>query len=118
MMERTLRWNQFTNDICRRDISTLSEPQKNAVLCFWYDTEMNSGGHSGYFDCYPEIDPQELTAALLTAGYQAIADNFQKALTEGEGDDWAETDDAYYSFAPSLFQCLEDYVERNRDIVF
>ena len=37
---------------------TLSPIQKKAVLCFWYDAEMQNGGHSGYLDCYPETNPR------------------------------------------------------------
>ena len=112
---KDIRWNRFIEDVCFRDISTLSDIQKNAVLCFWYDSEMNSGGHSGYFDCYPETDPQDLEKALLVVGNRDMADNFRKAVEEGENDGWQETDDRYYSFVPSLCDLLEDYVERNKD---
>ena len=118
MTEKNLRWNRFVEDVCFRDMDTLSEIQKNAVLCFWYDAEMNSGGYSGYMDCYPDTDPEELTAAILAVSYQEIADNYQKAVTEGEQDDWVETDLAYYKFSPSLCECLEEYVEKNRDVIF
>lgn len=118
MSEKDLRWNRFIYEICSQDITELSEVQKNAVLCFWYDTEMNSGGHSGYFDCYPQTDPAELTAAIISVGYKEIADNYQKAISEGENDDWEETDNVYYEFSPSLFDCLEEYVEKNKDIIF
>ena len=118
MTEKDLRWNRFLRDICFRDVETLSEIQKIAVLCFWYDTEVNSGGHSGYFDCCPDTVPQELISAIFVVGYKAIADNYQKALSEGEKDDWVETDTAYYNFSPSLCDCLREFVESNKDIIF
>ena len=118
MTEKDKRWNHFIQDICSKAPASLSKVQKTAVLCFWYDAEMNSGGHSGYFDCYPETIPQELMAALATVGYQKIADNYQKALTCGEADDWAETDAAYYDFSPSLCDCLRAYVEANQAQIF
>lgn len=116
--EKALRWNRFLNEICFRDLETLSEIQKIAVLCFWYDTEMNSGGHSGYFDSCPDTVPQELIHAIFVVGYQAIADNYQKALSEGEKDGWVETDTAYYNFFPSLYDCLQEFVENNQDVLF
>ena len=43
-----------------RDISTLLPVQRKAVLCFWYDAEMNNVGYSGYMDFYPETDSDKL----------------------------------------------------------
>lgn len=118
MSEKDLRWNRFIEDICYRDIAELSPIQRKAVLCFWYDAEMNSGGYSGYMDCYPDTDPDELEEAVLTVGYREIADNYRKAVKDGEEDDWVETDAAYFEFEPSLGACLEKYVEDNRDVIF
>lgn len=118
MTEKNLRWNKFIKEVCYRDITTLSEVQRVAVLCFWYDAEMNSGGYSGYMDCYPDTDPAELRAVILTVGYKEIADNYDKAVTEGKNDDWNETDMIYYGFSPSLCECLEAFVEKNKDVIF
>ena len=118
MTGKDLRWNRFIDEVCYRDIDTLSEIQKNAVLCFWYDAEMNSGGHSGYFDCYPDTVPQELIHAITAVGYREIADNYQQAINDGENDNYKETDSVYYGFSPSLCDCLEEYVERYKDVIF
>ena len=99
-------------------MSTLSEIQRKAVLCFWYDAEMNSGGYSGYKDCYPNTDTEELAEAIRTIGYEEIADNYLKAVNEGEKDEWVETDMAYYKFSPSLSECLMEYVEKNKEAIF
>ena len=116
--DKDLRWNRFIENICRRNLSTLSPIQRRAVLCFRYDAEMNSGGYSGYADCYPETDPDELEEAIMTVGYKEIADNYRKAVTDGVKDDWGETDEAYYKFSPSLSECLGQYVEDNKSAVF
>lgn len=79
---------------------------------------MNGGGYSGYKDCYPNTNPAELEAAILSVGYQAIADNYHRAFTDGEKDDWVETDMAYSAFSPSLCQCLQEFVEKNKDVLF
>lgn len=120
MTEQDLRWNRFIDEICigKKGSSTLSEIQRKAVLCFWYDAEMNSGGHSGYFDVYPDTVPQELANALATVGYQAIADNYLEAVVDGEEDDFVKTDDAFYEFEPSLSDCLMRFVEENKDAIF
>lgn len=116
--EKNKRWNLFIKDICNRDISTLNSIQKNAVLCFGYDAEMNSGGHSGYIENYPEINSEELYNAIIEIGNYEIANNYKKAITNGELDDYTETDDAYYEFKPSLFDFLEEYVEKHKDKIF
>ena len=116
--ERCKRWNLFIEDICNRDMRTLNSIQKNAVLCFWYDAEMSSGGHSGYFESYPEINSEELYNAIIEIGNYEIANNYKKAITDGELDDYIETDDAYYEFDPSLFDFIEEYVEKHKDKIF
>lgn len=118
MNEKDLRWNRFIEEVCFRDRDSLSVIQKKAVLCFWYDAEMNNGGYCGYMDCYPKTDMNELIDAILSVGYKEIADNYKKAVAEGEKDDWIETDNAYYSFSPSLCECLEEYIEKHKDVIF
>lgn len=116
--EKDKRWNQFIDEVCYIEEDELSEIQRKAVLCFWYDAEMGSGGHSGYFDCYPDTEPKELIEALKEIGNKEIADNYKKAVDEGENDDWEETDTAFYKFEPSLCDYLQEYVERNKDFIF
>ena len=79
---------------------------------------MQNGGHSGYRDCYPETTPDELEDAILTVGNKEIADNYRRAITDGEEDDCEETDNAYYDFEPSLCDCLEEFVWENREVIF
>lgn len=121
LSEKDKRWNRFIDEVTGRD--ELSEIQRAAVLCFWYDAEMQSGGHSGYFDCYPETVPGELISAINLIGYKEIAENFQKALEEKERDDGDEdgyetVDNAYYDFEPSLGDLLMEFVENNKEEIF
>lgn len=118
MTEQDIRWNRFIEEICGRDLPTLSTIQKKAVLCFRYDSEMESGGHSGYMENHPDTNPDELEEALLTVGNKDMVDNYRKAIADGEEDDWEETDNAYYDFEPSLCDCLQEFVEKNKDIIF
>lgn len=118
MTEKDLRWNRFVEEICNKRIDTLSEIQKKAVLCFWYDAEVNSGGHRGYFECYPETNSQELIEAIIAVSYKAIADNFQKALSDKSDENLEAADTAFYNFSPELCDCLMKYVEQNKDEIF
>jgi len=117
-IERIIRWNRFIEEICFKDMSSLNETQRIAVLCFWYDAEMGNGGFSGYKDCYPDTDVEELRNALAAVGTQDIVDNYWEALTIGEFDDWVKTDGEYYDLTPSLADCLAEYVEKNKDKIF
>ena len=116
--EADKEWNLFINEICSRNLNTLNKIQRNAVLCFWYDAEMNSGGHSGYFDCYREINTDILYNAIKEVANNEIANNFKNALNLGIDDDYISTDMAYYNFRPSLCDFLKDYVENNKEKIF
>ena len=118
LSEREERWNNFISDVCNRDESTLSDIQKKAVLCFWYDAEMNSGGFSGYSDVYPDTDLMEIESALKEVANDDFVDNLRKAIRDGEADGWVETDKEFYRFEPSLSTLLEEYVEANKDVIF
>ena len=66
LSEKDLRWNRFIEEICQnKDLSELSGVRRNAWLCFWYDAEINNSGHPSFFDCFGEINPQEMTNALF-----------------------------------------------------
>ncbi len=110
-------WNRFIQEVCFREYSELSQIQKNAYLCFWYDSEMGNNGHGGYFDHYPEVNSEELIAALEAVAHQALVDNFCRALIEGEKDDYASVDKSYYEIRPSLIDCLMEYVEKHADVI-
>lgn len=120
MTEEDIRWNAFIYDICSRERSALTNIQKDAVLCFRYDAEVNSGGHSGYFDCCPDTVPEELVAALTRIAHKGLADNYLRALEEigDEDNGFEDTDDAFYSFEPSLTDYLMKFVEEHKDEIF
>lgn len=115
LTDEAQRWNRFIGGICMKERSALSSCQKAAVISFWYDSEMNSGGHSGYFDCYPDVKAEDLIWALSEVGAQAYIENFKDAVSTGEGDDYVNTDETFYSIKPSLADILMEYIEDHRD---
>ena len=114
-IDRINRWNKFIDEICAKDISSLSETQRKAVLCFQYDAEMNSGGYSSYKDTYPDTDSEELKNALTEVSNHKFADNYWEALMIGEDDGWVTTDSEFFLISPSLADCIEEYIEKNKD---
>jgi len=113
-------WNKFIEDVCFLELSTLNEIQKNAVLCFWYDCEVNNGGHCAYFSTYPhsKFHSEDLFEALKIVGNNKIANNFMEALQNGIDDEYEKVDNLYYQFDPSLMDYLEKYVLKNEKEIF
>ena len=113
-------WNKFIEDVCYCELSTLNEIQKNAVLCFWYDCEVNNGGHCAYFSTYPhsKFYYEDLFEALKIVGNNKIANNFVEALQNGIDDEYEKVDNAYYQFEPALIDYLEKYVIKNEKEIF
>lgn len=111
-------WNKFIETVCYKDISNLTAIQRTAFLVFWYDAEMGSGGHTGYFACYPETNIQEQIKALEDIEASFFARNLEEAMLNGEKDDYQETDQIFYQHNPELFDILMNYVLVNRDEIF
>ncbi|MDN4494386.1 hypothetical protein [Ureibacillus aquaedulcis] len=39
------KWNQFIDLLAMEEYGDLTQIQKVAQLCFWYDSEVQNGGH-------------------------------------------------------------------------
>ena len=120
-------WNKFIYEVCNKDMNELSDIQRAAAVCFWYDSEMQSSGYCGFFDVYPEITPEMLLPAIELIGNKKIADNYRNALAEKaiydeddeiEGDGYETVDFEYYDIEPSLSDLLMKFVEDNKEEIF
>ena len=120
-------WNKFIYEVCDKELDELSEIQRAAVICFRYDSEMQSGGYSGFFDVYPEITSDMLLPAIELICPKGIADNYRKALAEKElydeddeadGDGYETVDTEYYDIEPSLIDLLMKFVENHKEEIF
>lgn len=118
LSEEDKRWNLFVDEVCKKEIKDFKGIKKDAAICFWYDNEMNNGGHSAFFDWWPEIDKDDVYNALMKIGNKKIADNYRDAVKNGEKDDYEKTDDKFYELNPSLSDCLMKFVEDNKDEIF
>jgi len=104
------RWNRFVADAFSREPSSLSGRFKTAALVLYYDSEVNNGGHSAFFDCYPDISPCDMVSALRSVGADHYANNCEKAYCVGSLDDYVEADTVFGSYAPALIEFLMRYV--------
>ena len=111
-------WTDFIEQICTQKIEFLNEIQKNAVLCFYYDREMNIGGHICYFDNYPKIKNEDLEKALNIVANKKYAKNFKKAILQGKENNYENEDKYYLELSPCLTEYLEEYVINNQENIF
>lgn len=111
-------WNKFIEEICTKDLDKLNEIQKNAALCFYYDREMNIGGHVCYFDQYQKVDNKDLIKALEKVSNRKFVTNLEEAIEHGKEDNYEKTDTVYLRQSPCLTEYLEQYVITNKEKIF
>lgn len=111
-------WNKFIEEISTKDLDKLNEEQKNASLCFYYDREMNIGGHVCYFDQYQKVDNKDLIKALEKVSNRKFVTNLEEAIEHGKEDNYEKTDNTYLKQSPCLTEYLEQYIITNKDKIF
>ena len=111
-------WKKFIEEVCPKDLDKLNEIQKNAALCFYYDREMNIGGHVCYFDQYQKVNNKDLIKALEKVSNRRFVTNFEEAIEKGREDNYEKTDAVYLRQSPCLTEYLEQYVITNKDKIF
>jgi hypothetical protein len=126
-------WNAFVDLLAMEDYGDLDEVQRAAHLAFWYDSEVQNGGHMQYFENRGIELLRETLKALdgvggecqrrvldsATQRYESsqrahieTIEQYVSAALEGEFDPF---DAAYYACEPSIQDLLEEYLERHRD---
>ena len=108
-------WNKFIEELCNKDLADLTDFQKSVVMIFQYDANVIMNGHSGFFECYPHIETEEIVKSLSAIDAGMYIDNFKEASRRGEWDDHIDTDNAFYSIQPSLGNILMEYVALHAD---
>ena len=101
-----LIWNEFVHLVALRDYAELSPEQRPAHLVFWYDNEVQNGGHLQYFENKGCAHLDETISALGQLG----ALNYQQILRE------AGT--LFRSRPRDRIQTVEEYVDTAREEEF
>ncbi len=125
-------WNAFVNVLAMEDYDQLSPKQRPAHLVFWYEHEVQNGGHFQYFEnrgtehLAGTIEALSLLGAicqqqvLREAGERWLsrsrpcvqtAQEFCDTALEGE---FGSFDSRFHACSPTLPECLEAYLERNQ----
>jgi len=125
------RWNAFVDLLATEDFDALEPVQRVAYLVFWYDSEVQTGGHLQYFENEAGRRADEAILALQSMGGACQADILAAALLiwsrvdrtppetveeyienalNGEFDDF---DARYAECDPSVLMLLEGYLDRH-----
>lgn len=125
-------WNAFVNILAMENYQDLDEVQRIAHLCFWYDSEVQNGGHLQYFENRGTVFLDETLAALVVLGAECqrtvletagrlfsskprsqieTTEDYVAAAHENE---FAASDSAYHACQPVIQKLLGDYFERNK----
>lgn len=107
-------WTKFVDLYVGHSADNFSGIERKAVIVFQYDAEVNNGGHSAFFDYWPDIDCNELAEALKEIATDRFAEILCDALENGEEDEYIKVDNDF-CIEPSLTRYLYDYVLKNVD---
>ena len=128
-----LTWNAFVDLLAMEDEKDLTETQKIAHYSFWYDAELQNGGHLQYFENRRRKDYTIIIESLIKLGALKQADVMKSAVRqfkkknrpriisvfeivrqarEGEYDVF-DTD--YYHSTPDITTLLEKYLHDHFD---
>jgi hypothetical protein len=125
-------WNAFVDVLAMEDYDVLSPEQRPAYLVFWYESEVQNGGHFQYFENRGTDHLAATVKALgllgATCQQQVLreagelwfsrsrprvrtAQEFCDTALEGEFESF---DSRFHACSPSLQQCLEAYLKRHQ----
>ena len=129
--EPHLIWNAFIDLIALADYEELSEIQRVAHLAFWYESEVQNGGHLQYFENRGTAQVDETLAALETLGahchrkvLQAAAGHIysnrrdkvftvEEYISRASEGEFEKYDSAYGECQPEMNDYLEAYLQAN-----
>jgi hypothetical protein len=126
-------WNAFVNLLAHAEYEELNELQRAPHLAFWYETEVQNGGHLQFF----ENRPASLIAPTLSALQVLGAESYVPILDKAAGrwrsrlrqksstpeayveaalsGEFQDLDGAYYDAQPPMTQLLENYLNLKQD---
>lgn len=131
--EPYLVWNAYVDLLAMSEYEELTPRQRVAYLAFWYDSEVQNGGHLQYFENRGVALVDETLDALSALGADnqrqilrqaydirhkspddpiATAEEFAARSLDGDFD---ELDHRYYEANPSITDSLKAYLETHQD---
>ena len=90
-----LVWNAFVDLIVEEDFGVLSPTQAVAHLAFFYDAEVQNGGHAQYFHNVGLPIAHDTVTALRSLGLDCQAAVLRKALGDAESSSATQRGDTF-----------------------
>ena len=126
-------WNAFVQLLSLSDPSELSSEQLAAHHAFWYDAEVQNGGHLQYFINRGIDEAQRATGDLRRLGADDFGDLLERAIALWNSQERKRPNSAsqfvglardrefesfdleYYSLSPTLIELLGKHLEAFQD---
>jgi hypothetical protein len=126
-------WNAFVDILAMEKYEDLTAIQRTAHLCFWYDAEVQNGGHLQYFENRGTDLVQHTVLALVDigAGCQARVleaasrqylsvdrrsiDTVEAFVEEALAGEFEQFDGDYHQCSPTIADLLETYLQAHQD---
>ena len=126
-------WNSFVDLLALEIEQNLSEIQKHAQRAFWYESEIQNGGHLQYFENQRKKDYSEVIDSLNYIGAEKHAlllnkasgklfgksrkpikdiDEYIERAKEGEFDSF---DSEYHDIQPDMNYYLNEYLKKHQE---
>jgi Domain of unknown function (DUF4375) len=114
-----LVWNAFVDLLACEEYSALDPSQRPAHLAFWYESEVQNGGHDQYFGNHGTERAGETAAALRGLGLGSQAALLEQASAALETPDYiqrlGEVDAAFDGCRPSISDALRAHLAEAPD---
>jgi len=122
-------WNAFVDIVAMESPDDLSEIQQHAHFAFWYDSEVENGGHLQYFENHGTLHADATMHALEAVEAIAQRDVLAEALKRWNGTprrkvrslgeyaatarqgEFDDLDKAYWRCQPEMTVCLQRYLD-------
>ena len=125
-------WNSFVDLLAVEQYEDLSASQRPAHLVFWYESEVQDGGHLQYFENRGTKHLTETIEALGLLGalcqqqilreasdlylnrYRIRIKSVEKFCETALEEEFGSFDSRFYACSPKLTKCLENHLSRNQ----
>jgi len=124
-------WNAFVDLLANSTLVELTDIQRHPHLVFWYESEVQNGGHLQFFENRPEELIEPTLTALRVLGAEAYLpilndatlrwrsqpreklETVEEYASTGLHGEFEDLDRAFYDAEPPLTQLLENYLDDN-----
>ena len=114
--EPHLRWNAFIDLLAVESYADLDPSQRPAHLVFWYESEVQNGGHGQYFENQGVGRIEEVLAALSQFGlseHASVLRSAVQAFRRGDAARLSLADTEFHACSDSIVQVLHRHLDES-----